>query len=132
MHAPSHHAWVVDEQRQVPPLQTSVARHVLPQLPQLVGSFQRLVQRPSDSHHVCPDGHAQRPLVQSSPGRHALPQEPQFASSVRRSKHSVPHAVCDDSGQRQLPLVHDCDAPQTLPHAPQFARSLVGMHVAPQ
>jgi hypothetical protein len=70
---------------QVPPPQTCAGKHVLPQPPQLRGSFPVSTHTPP--HATCPLGHWQEPVLQKRPPVHTTPQPPQFESSLVVSTH---------------------------------------------
>jgi hypothetical protein len=76
---------------QLPWLQKVPAPQTLPQLPQLLSSFEGSMQ--ALLQKSCPVGQAQLPLLQISPVPQTLPQEPQFCGSVLVSTQALEQLV---------------------------------------
>jgi hypothetical protein len=141
---PAQEAW------QLPSVQYfAEPEQVVPQAPQLSGSFALLVQaapppqwpvvqaeEPLQSTWLV--GQVQVPLVQVAPGSQALPQPPQLALSVRVFTHTALQTASPVPAQEaaQLPSVQYFAEPeQVVPQVPQLSGScalLVHAAVPPQ
>jgi hypothetical protein len=104
---------------QRPPKQTVPVGHLVPHMPQLLGSFCSLTQL--GPQRLRPDWHPQTPPEQNPDG-HVLPHPPQFVLSVSSLTHLPPQKERPD-GQPQTPAEHVAPDGQTLPQFPQLLGS---------
>jgi len=113
-------------------LQTAPVAQVVPQAPQLSGSFPLVFTHEPFGHIVVPPLQlvAQLPPLQTWPDGQALPQPPQLALSCVMQ---LPLQLSRPAWHWQDPLWQVCPAVQALPHAPQFCGSDAAFtHCEPQ
>jgi hypothetical protein len=114
-----------------PEMQAFPTGHVVPHLPQLDTSVNRLVQRPGLPHWVVPVGHWQNDPMHAPPAGQRSPHWLQLSGSDVRSTHLLPHRV--PVVQTHWPPTHAEVLLHLVPHAPQLAASVcVFVHDAPQ
>lgn len=96
--------------------------HLVPQLPQWLGSVARIAQ--PVGHVTAPAEHEHVPLVHIPPVPQETPHMPQLFGSVAVSKQPVGHKICVVFVQAQAPAVQVAPVPHRLPHLPQFVGSV--------
>jgi hypothetical protein len=106
---------------------------VVPQPPQLLGSFAWLVQAApppqwplvqvdESLQSTWPVGQVHTPLLQEAPGSQMFPQPPQFVLSVSMFTHRAPQTACPAPAHEaeQLPArQYFAESEQAVPQAPQ-------------